>query len=269
MPLPFYERETPKCPACQRRKHLDHYWKWKDGDFNIFAKCSTCEPSARPENPSPDALRRERAHLEEKARRFAPRPPKPVAVATCPGCSRELKLQEFRKWWGSKRMARTLCITCEPERRLEDMSASEREMLVRAGRATPARVAAINEAQTREQSQRRSTGAKRRHSMARTQAWAPMLRVLRDERQWCVKNRITPASPQWDAFFEAYAYVLSDMLRQATAKKRASTSTSVVPEPKTFLYPETLVRLRQLYSKCAPVRGRRFYRDPAFLAWFE
>ena len=34
--------------------------------------------------------------------------------ATCPGCRRTLRLHMFRKWWGEKRLLRTLCSVCEP-----------------------------------------------------------------------------------------------------------------------------------------------------------
>jgi hypothetical protein len=48
--------------------------------------------------------------------------------ATCPGCGLTLRLHEFRKWWGSKRLLRTLCIKCEPERALEDLTPEERRL---------------------------------------------------------------------------------------------------------------------------------------------
>lgn len=196
---------------------------------------------------------------------------KTITLAVCPGCDRALRLHEFRKWWGRKRLLRTLCIACEPERSLEDMTPEERERAVDNQRAyaTPMRVARLNEAEVQAERRRRSSGAKRRHSLARTQAWAPTLRVLRAERAWCQKNLLVPASPAWAAFFAAYSTALSDALRKAMVAKRQSSSTTTVPQPRAFLYPETYRRLRELYGQCRPLPGRRMYRDPLCLSWGE
>lgn len=268
MSVPFYDRTTAVCPGCKRRQHHDVYRKWLDGRFGQHALCVTCEPSVKPEHPERSELRKERDFLAEKAERFA-KPKKLVPMATCPGCERLLKLHLFRKWWGTKRIKRTLCVDCEPERGLEDLKPAERAAMVDLGRAraTPTRVASLNEADAQAQRQRRATGAKRRHSMARTQAWSPTLRVLRGERAWCRKNLITPASTEWRAFFEAYETALNAALQLAGIKKRNSTSTTEVPAPETFLYPETRQSLRRLYASCPVVRGRRLYRDPLCLSW--
>jgi hypothetical protein len=196
---------------------------------------------------------------------------KTITLAVCPGCDRALRLHEFRKWWGSKRLLRTLCISCEPEKALEDMTPWERERAVDNQRpyATPMRVARLNEAEVQAERRRRSTGATRRHSQARTQAWAPVLRVLRAERAWCQKNLLSPASPAWAAFFSAYETALADALRKAMARKAGTRSTTEVPEAHTFLYPETYRNLRALYGQCRPMPGRRLYRDPLCLAWSE
>jgi Zn ribbon nucleic-acid-binding protein len=272
MALPFYDRTTAVCPGCKRRPHLDAFRKWRDGVFGMHALCSLCEPSVKPEHPDPTQLRHERIFLADRAERLSPaRETKLVPMATCPGCNTLLKLQLFRKWWGTKRMKRTLCIQCEPERKLEDMTAAEREAMLDMGRSrvTPERLARLKEAAAQAQRQRRSTGAKRRHSAARTQAWSPTMRVLRDERAWCQKNQITPASPEWRMFFEAYTAALNAALQQAGIKKRNAASTTQVPKPYDFMYLETLQSLSRLYAACPVIRGRKMYRDPVFLKWLN
>lgn len=268
MAVPFYDRVAPRCGMCNTRKPADQYTKWHEGRFwRVRPFCLACEPSVKPAVPDPKELARERVYIAEQA----PSVGKLVPMATCPGCNTLLKLQLFRKWWGSKRIHRTLCIQCEPERRLEDMTQAEREAVLEQGRTrvTPERLARLKEAAALAQRQRRSTGAKRRHSAARTLAWSPTMRVLRDERAWCQKNQITPASDEWRVFFEAYEAALNAALQLAGIKKRNSTSTTQVPEPYDFMYLETLQSLSRLYAACPVVRGRKMYRDPVFLEWLN
>lgn len=276
MSVPFYDRVSPRCGACKTRKPASFFSKWcGDRFWEQRPFCVACEPcTGRPENPAKGERQRELSYHAQRNPNLRPAH-ELVPMATCPGCERFLKLQAFRKWWGSKRMHRTLCITCEPERKLVDMTPAERErLLVNAANSllsrpglTPQRVASLNEKTLAEQRQRRSTGAKRRHSAERTIAWAPTLRILRDEKSWCERNLITPASPQWRTFFESYAAALKDALHRAKAKKSQATSVSVVPSPQSFLYYETLQALRRIYADCPVIRGRRLYRDPLCLEW--
>lgn len=269
MALPFYDRVTPRCGLCKARKPVAHYAKWHEGRFWVaHPVCVACEPSAKPENPARDEALKERAYLAEQA----PRMPKLVPMATCPGCSMLLKLPLFRKWWGAKRMKRTLCIKCEPERKLEDMTPAERETMLALGRArvTPERIANLSAAEADATRRRRSTGAKRRHSAARTQAWAPMLHIFRTELDWCRKGKLAKyLSPERLVFFEAYEAALTDALSRAKTKRAASTSTTQVPHPKEFMFPETRASLARLYAAGAASRGRRLSRDPVFLDWIN
>lgn len=269
MAVPFYDRVSPRCGMCNTRKPVAQYAKWHEGRFWVaHPVCVACAPSARPEFPAREEMLKERAYLAEQA----PRMPKPVPMATCPGCNTLLKLQLFRKWWGTKRTHRTLCIKCEPERRLEDMTPAERETMLALGRArvTPTRIANLKDAEAQAQRQRRSTGAKRRHSAARTQAWAPMLHIFRMELDWCRKGKLAKyLSPERLAFFEAYEAALTDALSRAKTKRAASTSTTQVPHPKEFMFPETRASLARLYAAQAASRGRRLSRDPVFLDWLN
>lgn len=192
--------------------------------------------------------------------------------ATCPGCARTLPLREFRKWWGSKRLLRTLCRVCEPEKTLEELTPEQRQQALDNERAyaTPARVERLNEADAMAQRQRRSTGAKRRHKEARMQAWTPMLHIFRTELDWCRKGKLAKyLSPERLVFFEAYEAALNAALHLAKHKRATSTSTTQVPHPKEFMFPETRASLARLYAACAASRGRRLSRDPVFLDWLN
>ena len=180
--------------------------------------------------------------------------------ATCPECARTLPLRDFRKWWGTKRLLRTLCRVCEPEKTLEELTPEQRQHALDNQRAyaTPTRIANLNEAEADATRRRRSTGAKRRHSAARTQAWAPMLHIFRTELDWCRKGKLAKyLSPERLVFFEAYEAALTDALSRAKTKRAASSSTTQVPHPKEFMFPETRASLARLYAAGAASRGRR------------
>jgi hypothetical protein len=188
--------------------------------------------------------------------------------ATCPGCGLTLRLHEFRKWWGSKRLLRTLCIKCEPERALEDLTPEERALAVDNQRpfATPARVNRINAVEAAQKKRRRVMGAKRRHSAARTQAWAPLMHRLKMDMDWCRKGKLALyVTPERLAFFEAYEAALTDAVSIAKDLRTRATSTTQIPAITKLLYPETCRALARLYAACANARGRSLSRDPLFL----
>ena len=200
----------------------------------------------------------------------------------CPGCGRLLPLQAFRKWWGAKRALRLLCVKCEPERSLERMSPEERTRAVDQQRpyATPMRVVHMNAREADAERRRRSTAAKRRHSRERTQAWAPVMRALEDEREWCRRALLTlrgsadppPGGPAWAAFFAAYETALTEALRLARIARnnRAQPRHDELREPiHAYLYPATCSTLRALYGNCRPIPGRRLYRDPTVIKYVD
>lgn len=199
--------------------------------------------------------------------------PRISVTACCPGCKRTLPLQAFRKWWGSKRLLRTLCVQCEPERALQDMPPGER--LASCGRpfATLARVTRLNEADATAQTQRRVKAATKRHAAQRTRNWAPVMRALRAELDWAQGHALAPppgaVGAAWGAFFAAYAASLTDAVRRARAASSGTSRLVPLPEqtdPLHWLEEVTVNKLRRLYSACAPIPGRRLYRDPLFLA---
>ena len=198
--------------------------------------------------------------------------------ACCPGCKRTLPLQAFRKWWGSKRTLRTLCIHCEPEKSLEAMTPEERAQALDHPRpfATLARVTRLNEADATAQTQRRVKAATKRHAAQRTRNWAPVMRALRAELDWAQGHALAPppgaVGAAWGAFFAAYAAALTDAVRRARAASSGTSRLVPLPEQTHALYwleEITINNLRRLYSACAPIPGRRLYRDPLFLCVAE
>lgn len=189
--------------------------------------------------------------------------------AHCAGCNRTLRLHEFRKWWGSKRLLRTLCRKCEPEKSLKDMTPEERLTALDNQRAyvTPLRVEKLNEADRIAKRMARSGVATKIKKSERLRSWALVLRLLRDERAWCRRNQVTPASEEWEDFFKAYEVALTNALYRLGLIKSKRTPSEAEAQPGHWLYPETCARLREMYSRCPVVRGRRLYRDPGFLEW--
>jgi hypothetical protein len=107
----------------------------------------------------------------------------------------------------------------------------------------------------------------------RTRAWAPLISTLTRERDWCFDKRLAPTvHPAWKEFFAAYETALNDAI--AKAKHQRSQVSRLEPtelesDPMYWLYPETKGRLKELYSVCPVIRGRRSYREPLFLGEFS
>lgn len=194
--------------------------------------------------------------------------------ATCPGCNATHPLAHFRKWWGRKRILRTLCRVCEPEKPLESMTPGERLHALDSQRpfATPTRIANLNAADVAAKAARARAKGEKNAASRRIRAWAPLIRALNEEKRWAHKNQYAPHSPAWDVFFEAYEAALTDAVRRATQKRNQTTRIEPRPEeahPTHWLYPETMRSLLRLYGACVPPPGRKSYRDPAFLEWGE
>lgn len=205
----------------------------------------------------------------------------PVTLAHCAGCNRALRLVHFRKWWGNKRLLRTLCDACEPEKRLSEMTPEERANAAVAGRASSDFVQRINATQAANRaaltSEHISKGRLRENNRTRRLNWSrAILHTLVTERAWAERNLQNPASEEWERFFEAYARVLKDALERINMRLRdaargrgqgALKPTMEEVDPARWIFPETLVRLKDLYSACPVIRGRKPYRSPAMLAW--
>jgi hypothetical protein len=196
----------------------------------------------------------------------------------CPGCGGAFPLADFRKWWGPKRILRSLCIRCEPNKTLSEMTPEQRANAVAWERpgATTGKIQALNERDRVDRSRRASSAVRRVRSRERVRNWNEgILKRMRTERTWVERNLAgSPASDEWERFFEAYLRVLNDAIARISvhAHARRGTGASVAPtaaqcEPRTWVHEETLARLRSLYSACPVVRGRKTYRDPEFLSW--
>jgi hypothetical protein len=75
MAVPFYDRVSPRCTRCQRRKHVDKFRKWYAGRFVLRPYCLGCEPGERMEesratNPMSAPQPPTTPHLKRKAWRF-------------------------------------------------------------------------------------------------------------------------------------------------------------------------------------------------------
>lgn len=152
-------------------------------------------------------------------------------------------------------------------------------------------------------SELRRENAERRHSRERRKAWTDtLLKPLRAEREWAMRNAVSAqrlqekeardaalerdpnANPndedasakygQWAAFFQVYVQVLREMERDITdaLNKADKPGNPISPgeahnAPSKFIDRTTLASLARIYSGCTPVRGRRLYRDPVFLNW--
>jgi len=201
-----------------------------------------------------------------------------IPPTPCPGCGGAFPLADFRKWWGPKRILRSLCIRCEPNKPLSEMTPEERANAVAWERpgATRVKVRALNERDRVDRSRRASSAVRRVRSRERVRNWNEgILKRMRTERTWVERNLAgSPASDEWERFFEAYLRVLNDAIARISvhAHARRGTGASVAPtdaqcQPRAWVYAETLARLRSLYSDCPVVRGRKTYRDPDFLSW--
>jgi hypothetical protein len=201
-----------------------------------------------------------------------------IPPTPCPGCGGAFPLADFRKWWGSKRILRSLCIRCEPNKTLSEMTPEQRANAVAWERpgATRVKVRALDERDRVDRSRRASSAVRRVRSRERVRNWNEgILKRMRTERTWVERNLAgSPASDEWERFFEAYLRVLNDAIARISvhAHARRGTGASVAPtdaqcQPRAWVYAETLARLRSLYSDCPVVRGRKMYRDPDFLSW--
>jgi hypothetical protein len=189
-------------------------------------------------------------------------------TADCPGCGRTLRLGDFRG--AHSRRLRPICVRCAPEKGLEDMTPDERLAALDNQRpyVTPTRVARLNAADAAAETHRRKAGALQRRRAQRTRNWAPVLRALQAEHTWAQGHAQFPGSAAWGEFFAAYAAALSDAIRRVRAASSGTSRLVPLPEqtdPMHWLYDETVRSLRKLYAACAPIPGRRLYRDPMFL----
>lgn len=198
-----------------------------------------------------------------------------VVERACPVCGVSKPLRFFKRWRGSKRVLHADCNACG-ERTLSAMSHAERLRAVTHGKINVS-MATIERLRERDLMVRRVriAGVQRAvHSGTRRRQWEKALGTrLRSERDWARRNLSNLPSDciGWREFFQAYITVLTAMVALFVAKyNRVGTPTMPTLEqahPMQYTDPGTMRTLRGLYAKCVPIRGRRTFRDPWFLAW--
>lgn len=197
----------------------------------------------------------------------------PPVERFCPGCERSFPPIYFRKWWGNRHILRSLCKECEPQKNLSEFSPAERLSLLYKGRRpmSPALVERLNAAHAEKVQAHRTKNIHSIRARESRQKWAAGIRnLLADEKLWVTRVERKAATPEWQEFFRAYAQVLRDALRRIDARTRqpgAHRPTVQECDPRRWIYAESFAALRNLYSACSPIPGRRRYRDPLFLEW--
>lgn len=198
-----------------------------------------------------------------------------VVERACPVCGVSKPLRFFKRWRGPKRVLHADCNACG-ERPLSAMTHAERLRAVANGKVNVS-MATIERLQQRDLMVRRVriAGVQRAvHSGTRKRQWEMALGTrLRSERDWARRNLANLPSDcvGWAEFFQKYITVITAMLALFVAKyNRVGTPTMPTVEqahPMQYTDLGTMRTLRDLYRKCVPIRGRRFFRDPWFLTW--
>jgi hypothetical protein len=189
---------------------------------------------------------------------------------------------DFRRWHGGKRLLFSTCNACKPEAPRE----GEVNELIFKARAT---------AQAAKKSARLSDKALIRKQRERLREWnATILTPLRKEITWVLNaistcrlgqaphfatgalppREIALAYASWQTFYEAYLVALREVSRRARNRLGLGRGGKLKPEPEdidpmTYVFPETHAALRQLYSRCTPIPGRKSFREPWMLQWSE
>lgn len=183
----------------------------------------------------------------------------PITLRECPVCRTKYRLVSFRRVapdsnHPDKRTLRDVCNGC-------------------AAPSTPTLTEAQAQFKERQLPQRLSTAARKRHQRERSVAWArAVVHRLRREIVWAHGHAVRPSTPaQWQKFFEVYVHTLRQINTRVTQRySRPGTPINPTPEesnPMTYINPHTLTTLKELYSKCPVIPGRKLYRDPWCLEW--
>lgn len=183
----------------------------------------------------------------------------PVTLRECSVCCTKYRLVSFRRWDTNHPDKRTLHDVC-------NACASPPKDL------TPAQL----DFKERQITQRLSTAAIKRHQQSRRTAWSHAItHRLKKELIWAHKHATTPApaSSEWQKFFEVYVRTLRKINTKVLLRiRRPNAPITPTPEesnPMTYINPHTLTTLKELYSQCPVIPGRKLYRDPWCLEWRE
>lgn len=184
----------------------------------------------------------------------------PITLRECPVCRTKYRLASFRRWdtnHPDKRTLHDVCNVCAPP-------------------PEPTLTEAQLDFKERQITQRLSTAAIKRQHRVRRAAWSHAItHRLAREIAWAHKYATTPepASSEWRRFFEVYERTLREINTKVSLRiRRPNAPITPTPEesnPMKYINPHTLTTLKELYSQCPVIRGRKLYRDPWCLEWRE
>jgi hypothetical protein len=141
----------------------------------------------------------------------------------------------------------------------------------------PTVVANMNAKELHYRRSRLRTSALKRHGHERRSHWsAALFARLRYEMEWCRRASTSlraQRSPAWAEFLGAYLRVLKEFNRLALIRYRRRSAplkpTMEDIDPTTYIFPETISKLHQLFAACGDdplVRGKRL-KTPWFIDW--
>lgn len=193
----------------------------------------------------------------------------------CPVCGKRKPLRFFRRWRGSKKVLHFDCNACG-EVTLSSMRPAERQQMLQKQNVSTAVIERLNARDKVARANKMHSVQRVLHSGRRKRQWEHALGTrLRSERDWVRRNMLAlpPDAVGWHEFFKDYNNVLTDMIARYVAVYNRSGSPTMPTvndaHPLTYVYPESMVKLRKRYAECRPIRGRRLFRDPWFLEWDE
>lgn len=225
-----------------------------------------------------------------------------TATRTCPECSVERPLHQFRRWHGAHRTLHQTCNVCHPETPIQDLPPREQERRLALRAAELRTIERHRERVAREQARRNAKQGNamlRRHNLERIRNWnAAIADALREERNHAHSGRDrhinndamyhddnpkrgrTPqqvhasvrfcfhdAKP-WIAFYTQYASILDRVYEEvkSRAHSRINPKTPTEEEKKLshYITPQEITQLKTLYIQCTPPKGVR-HRTPWIL----
>lgn len=220
---------------------------------------------------------------------------RPTASRVCPECATERPLQAFRRWRGAHRVLHEVCNFCSPERKLSEMSEQDRAAAIAARK--PEMYAIERAKRAVEYRKRIIAGDAMRRTthmrkMERIRNWnAAIGNAMREELESANRKRdsylnmaaeyrdpnpkVRPSSAKsaasvrfgawaadtWIPFYTRYAEILERVKDEI--KHRAHTlgapikPTEEETKLETYIKPEELIELKDLYSKGTVIPGIR------------
>ena len=195
-----------------------------------------------------------------------------TATRTCPECSVERPLHQFRRWHGAHRTLHQTCNVCHPETPIQDLPPREQERILALREAEQRTVERYRKGQEWRERQRRGVQASRmlkRHASDRIRNWNALVGTFaRDERDYAKRREMEwrnnwdlyisasdaprkrylsnqhlasltakgfDLAPPWIAFFEQYAPLLERITEQIKNKSHNRETPVTPPEEETKL----------------------------------